>query len=337
MIESIAATEFRALVVRKTGGGEVLREVCRKRIGDLPAGEVLIRVEYSSLNYKDALSASGSPGITRNYPHTPGIDAAGTVVRSDSQAFLAGSPVIVSGYDLGVNTPGGFGEYIRVPAEWVMPVPQNLSLRECMIYGTAGFTAALSVQRLVELGIAPEAGNVVVTGASGGVGSFAVALLARAGYSVTAATAKTDAAGYLRALGAEEITPRTAVQDATDSPLLSRKWAAAVDTVGGEILATVLRSVREGGIVTCCGNAASPDLILTVYPFIIRGVTLCGIDSAGCPMPTRKKIWDRLAGEWKINQLSTIAGECSLEQLSGQIDRILAGQITGRIVVNLGE
>ncbi len=326
--------DFRAMVVRETGGG-FLREIVRRKLGDLPAGEVLVRVGWSSLNYKDALSASGNRGVTRSYPHTPGIDAAGTVAHSLDPSFAGGSQVIVTGYGLGTDTAGGFAEYIRVPAGWVAPLPRNLSLREAMIFGTAGFTAALCVERLQALGVKPGDGEVLVTGASGGVGSFAVALLALSGYRVGAATGKTSAADYLRGLGAAQVLPRSEVLDASDRPLLRRRWAAAVDTVGGPILATVLRSVEQGGAVAACGNAASPSLSLTVYPFILRGITLSGIDSSFCAMPERRRIWARLAGEWKIEQLAAIASECALEQLPERIERMLAGGITGRVVVRL--
>jgi acrylyl-CoA reductase (NADPH) len=330
----VETQDFRAMVVRESAGA-FLREITRRRLGDLPAGEVLIRVGWSSLNYKDALAASGARGVARSYPHTPGIDAAGTVVRSLDQSFAAGSQVIVTGYGLGTDTSGGFAEFIRVPAGWVVPLPGNLSLREAMTFGSAGFTAAQCVERLQALGVKPGAGEVLVTGASGGLGSFAVALLARSGYRVSAATGKTSAADYLRGLGAEQVLPRSAVLDTSDRPLLKRRWAAAVDTVGGPILATVLRSVEQGGAVAACGNAASPSLSLTVYPFILRGITLSGIDSAFCPMPERRRIWARLAGEWKLAQLPAIASECALEQLPERIERMLAGGITGRVVVRL--
>lgn len=327
--------EFRALVVHVSESGEITRRIERRKTGDLPAGDVLVRVKYSSLNYKDALSASGNRGVTKTYPHTPGIDAAGIVVDSSEKALEEGAPVIVSGFDLGVGTAGGFGEYIRVPLDWVIPAPPGLSLRECMIYGTAGFTAALSVGRLLELGVTPDAGEIIVTGASGGVGSFAVALLTKQGFRVTAATGKKGATGYLRELGAGEVLLREALLDSSERPLLDRKWAAGVDTVGGRYLETVLRSVKEGGVVTCCGNAASANLELTVYPFILRGVSLCGIDSANCPASVRRETWDRLAGEWKIDQLEDIVWDCTLEELDKKIDTILNGEITGRVVVSL--
>ncbi len=322
------------MVVREAGG-IFLPEIVRRKPGDLPAGEVLVRVGWSSLNYKDALSVSGNRGVTRSYPHTPGIDAAGTVSHSLDPSFAVGSRVIVTGYGLGTDTAGGFAGYIRVPAGWVVPLPGNLTLREAMIFGTAGFTAAQCVERLQALGAKPGGGEVLVTGASGGVGSFAVALLARGGYRVCASTGKTSAADYLRGLGAAQVLPRNEVLDTSERPLLKRRWAAAVDTVGGPILATVLRSVEQGGAVVACGNAASPSLSLTVYPFILRGITLSGIDSSSCPMPERRRIWARLAGEWKIDQLAAIASECALEQLPEWIERMLAGEITGRIVVRL--
>jgi acrylyl-CoA reductase (NADPH) len=284
----LPTSSFQALVVRETADGEFTRQIEERALADLPDGEVLVCVHYSSLNYKDALSASGHKDVTRSYPHTPGIDAAGVVEESVAAEFRPGDPVIVTSYDLGMNTPGGWGQYIRVPAAWVVPLPQDLTLRESMIYGTAGFTAALSVHRLEAHGLAPDAGEVLVTGATGGVGSLAVAILARAGYQVVAASGKADAGPFLRDLGAAEVVDREAVRDDSGRPLLRGRWAGAVDTVGGEYLATALKSTQYGGAVACCGLVASADLPTTVYPFILRGVSLLGVDSQACPMDTRR-------------------------------------------------
>jgi len=242
---------------------------------------------------------------------------------------------LVSGYDLGMDTPWGFGEYIRVPAAWVMPVPETLSLRECMVYGTAGFTAGLSIFQLRQHEVAPEDGELLVTGATGGVGSLAVALLAASGYDVTAATGKPQQQEYLKSLGASHVIPRSELTDTAGKPLLSGRWAGVVDTVGGNILATAIKSTLPYGYVATCGNAASGDLPTTVYPFILRGVSLLGIASANCPMPLRKQIWHLLGSEWKLNNLETIAREVSLQDLNPEIDRILHGQQVGRVVVNL--
>ena len=277
----------------------------------------MIRVCYSSLNYKDALSASGNRGVTRKYPHVPGIDAAGIVEESNNPGFKPGDKVIASGFDIGMNTPGGFGQYIRVPAEWVLPCPKNITLRQSMIYGTAGFTAAQSVERLVNFPVVPEKGKILVTGATGGVGSIAIALLAHLNYRVCAVSGKPEAEEFLARLGAAETITRQQATDSSGKLLLKEKWAGVVDTVGGEILATAIKSTAYGGAVTCCGNVASPDLLLTVYPFILRSVSLLGIDSAKCPLHYRDKIWQRLAGEWCIENLESLATECRLAELPG--------------------
>lgn len=331
----MALPSFRALVVEETEDHRFNSRITTKTASDLPKGEVLIKVHYSSLNYKDALSASGNKGVTRRYPHTPGIDAAGEVTESSHADFKVGDAVLVTGYDLGMNTSGGFGQYIRVPAAWVVPLPAGLALRESMIFGTAGFTAALSVLGLKESGITPQSGDILVTGASGGVGSLAVAILAHLGYPVVAATGKSEAAARLRNSGAKTILDRSQVQDQSGKPLLAGRFAGAVDTVGGDILSFAIRSVGSGGAVTCCGNAASADLHLTVYPFILRGVRLIGIDSAECPMDIRRSVWKRLAGEWKPDHLDRIATEIELEDVNSHLKAMLSGGGSGRAIVNM--
>lgn len=327
--------KFKAMVVSRAGGNAVVRTVGMRSVDDLPAGDVLIRVLYSSLNYKDALSASGNRGVTKHYPHTPGIDAAGIVEESESDLFRPQDAVLVTGYDLGMNTPGGFGEYIRVPAAWVVPLPADLSARESMVYGTAGFTAALSVSRLQQHGVMPEQGEILVTGATGGVGSMAVAMLAREGFHIAAATGKEDAKAYLMDLGATAVISRSATVDTSGRPLLKGRWAGVIDTVGGDILATAIKSTRYGGAVTCCGNVAAPELSITVYPFILRGVSLLGIDSANCPYATRVRVWQKIATDWKFDRLERLATEVRLEELDGCIEQMLAGKIRGRIIINL--
>lgn len=329
-----AEQTFWALVVREEGGGHV-RRLEERRVGDLPAGEVLVRVSYSSLNYKDALSATGNRGVTRRYPHTPGIDAAGVVAASVDPRFRPGDEVVVSCYDLGMNTPGGFGQYIRVPAAWVLPLPAGLTLRESMVYGTGGFTAANSVERLLAHGVRPEQGKVLVTGASGGVGCFSVAILAREGFKVTAVSGKESARELLAALGASEVIGRAEAIDTSGRLILKGKWAGVVDTVGGEVLATALKSTRYGGAVTCCGNVAGPEFSANVFPFILRGIALLGIDSAECPMARRQLLWAKLAGEWRVGGLEAITTEIGLAELYGAIARILKGQVQGRVVVRL--
>jgi putative YhdH/YhfP family quinone oxidoreductase len=311
-----------------------MRNIEERSVSDLPEGDVLIRVAYSSLNYKDALSAIGNRGVTRKYPHTPGIDAAGTVDVCDSGAFDPGDKVIVTSYDLGMNTPGGFGQMIRVPAEWVVPLPQNLSLKESMIFGTAGFTAGMSVFSLSHT-VKPETGEVLVTGATGGVGSIAVAILSKLGYRVVAVSGKADAADFLMDLGAARIIGRDHLQDKPNRPLLKSSWAGVVDTVGGEPLAAAIKSTQPWGTITTCGMVASPDLNMTVFPFILRGVRLIGIDSQNCPMEHRRQVWGRLASDWKIDQLESICREVPLDELSPHIDTILKGGLTGRTVVKL--
>jgi putative YhdH/YhfP family quinone oxidoreductase len=323
------------MVVTETAPGLFQRAIVSKDLNELPAGEVLIRVRYSSLNYKDGLSASGNRGVTRRYPHTPGIDAAGEVVESSAPAFTASDPVMVSCYDFGMNTPGGFSQYVRVPAKWVMPLPAPLSLRESMIYGTAGFTAAQSVDRLQRHPVLPEQGKILVTGATGGVGSMAVAMLAMSGYSVAAATGKPEQEQFLRDLGAQDIVVRENSIDRSGRMLLKQKWAGVIDTVGGEMLATAIKSTRYGGAVTCCGNVASPDLPLNVYPFILRGVSLLGIDSAECPMSVRIPIWDKIATIWRLPKLERLTTEISLKELDQQIEAILHGKQKGRVILNL--
>ncbi len=326
--------KFNALIVEKKEG-EFIRHIGKKSIDELPAGDILINVKYSSLNYKDALSATGNPGVTRRFPHTPGIDAAGVVAESSGRKFKEGDEVLVTGYDLGMNTSGGFGQYIRVPAEWVVKLPEHMSLRESMQFGTAGFTAALAVYRLQKYGLQPWQGEVLVTGASGGVGSLAISILVKEDFRVVAATGKSDAAGYLKKLGARSILSREEVTGMANKALLQRKWVGAVDTVGGEYLASALKATDFWGAVASCGNAASSKLELNVYPFILRGVSLLGVDSGNCPMDIREEIWQKLAREWKLEQIEDICTECGLEELDENIGRILKGGIRGRILLNL--
>ena len=326
---------FRALVVSKTDEKTFTREITERSISDLPEGEVLIRVHFSSLNYKDGLSCIGNPGVTRNYPHTPGIDASGKVTESSDSRFKEGDSVIVTGYDLGMNTSGGFGEYIRVPADWVVPLPEGMTLKEASIYGVAGFTAALSVDALQKHGVSPEQGEIVVTGSTGGVGSVSVALLSLLGYTVVASTGKKEESEFLLRLGASEIISREEVDDESKKPLLRERWAGAVDTVGGTTLAALLKAAKRGGAVAATGLVASSEWSTTVFPFILRGVSLLGIDSGFTPTKLRLEIWNKLAGIWKIPQLEQLTIDSTLEELDPEIDKILAGGQRGRVVVNL--
>jgi putative YhdH/YhfP family quinone oxidoreductase len=325
---------FKAMVVSETADQKFIREIKQKEVSDLPAGELLIEVKYSSLNYKDALSASGNKGVTRKYPHTPGIDAAGLVSTSSTSQFGAGDQVIVTGFDLGMNTAGGFGQYISVPASWAVKLPQGMTLKESMGYGTAGLTAALCVMRLMAFGLSKDSGEVLVTGATGGVGSVAIGILAKLGFNVVAATGKTDEKDFLTELGAKTIISREEANDTSGRPLQKGRWAGVVDTVGGNILATAIKSAKYGGLVAACGNAMSADLAVSVFPFILRGVSLLGVDSVEIPMSTRLRTWQKLAHDWKLDQ-SAFVSECALEELSPKIDLILKGGIRGRVVVDV--
>jgi acrylyl-CoA reductase (NADPH) len=326
---------FQCLLVTAKESGGYEQTITTKRISDLPAGEVLIRVHYSSLNYKDALSASGNKGVTRHFPHTPGIDAAGVIEASTSPDWQAGDEVIVTGFDLGMNTSGGFAEYIRVPASWVVKRPANLSLRESMIYGTAGFTAGISVAALLKNGLTPDQGSILVTGATGGVGSVAVGILHRLGFSVTALTGKATAHDFLTSLGATDIIPRSELEDQSGKALLKPRFAGTIDTVGGTVLATAIKSTRYGGTVTCCGMVSSGDLSLTVFPFILRGVQLVGIDSVEFPLAQRAAIWQHLADDWKPAALESLTHEIGLADLPAAIETILNGQMQGRALVRI--
>jgi acrylyl-CoA reductase (NADPH) len=330
----MAADErFPCYLVHKDDAGTVAAGVEFISADDLPSGDVLIEVAYSSLNYKDALACQGHPGVVQKFPHVPGIDCAGTVVESESQQYRPGDEVIVTGYDLGGAHWGGYAKYVRVPAEWIVTLPTGLTLRDSMIYGTAGFTAAQCVSAIVDRGIRPERGPVVVTGATGGVGSLAVAILAKLGYEVAAVTGKQNVSSLLHHLGAAKIVGRSEVADDSNRPLLASRWAAAVDTVGGQPLVTIIRSLQHRGCVAACGLVAGSDLPLTVHPFILRGVTLAGIDSAKCPRPQRLEMWQKLAGPWRVDQLEELSEVVTLDGLQSSVKEILAGEIVGRTLV----
>jgi len=314
--------------------GEFISTIKEVPFSSLVKGELLIKVHYSSLNYKDALSASGNKGVTRNYPHTPGIDAAGTIVSSESSKFNVDDKVIVTSYDLGMNTNGGFGQYIKVPEDWVVKLPENLSMKEAMIIGTAGLTAGISVLRLNET-VKPEDGEIIVSGATGGVGSLSIAILNKLGYKVTAITGKKTAYEYLMALGADKVILRKDFEEMANRPLLKPVFSGAIDTVGGVILENIIKSINPMGVVTCCGNVASPKLDLTVFPFILRGISLIGIDSQNFPMKHREKVWNKLSNEWKTDKLTVTVTEITLNELDEKIDLMLKGKLKGRTVVNM--
>lgn len=327
---------FRAFRVGKEEGAFV-RSIISRDVEELPAGDLLVEVRYSSVNYKDGLSATGSPGVTRSYPHTPGIDAAGVVLESSVDTFSPGDEIIAIGFDLGMNTPGGFGQRIRIPAGWATPLPAGLTLEQSMILGTAGFTAALCVDKLESAGMTPAGGPVLVTGATGGVGSVAVMLLSQLGYAVHAVTGKPLQQGFLRDIGAAETVSREAALDGANRPLLRETWGGVVDTVGGDILFNAVKSLKYGASLAACGLVASPAFSATVLPFILRHVNLLGIDSVELPIERKTALWRKLGGDWKIDGLDALKQPLSLEGLSAAIDRILAGDMVGRGVLNLDE
>lgn len=332
------AEAFQALVVNKS---EEQFSVSVKQLAleDLPAGEVLIKVAYSSVNYKDGLASIPNGNIVRSYPFVPGIDLSGCVVSSADQRFREGQQVLVTGYGTGVSHFGGFSEYARIPADWVVPLPDGLTLREAMIYGTAGFTAALSLLKLEENGLSREKGKVLVTGATGGVGGAAVAMLARKGYQVAASTGKTAAADYLLGLGAGEVLSREDVYSGGSiKPLDKQLWQGAVDPVGGSQLAALLSKITYGGAVAVSGLTGGTAVPATVLPFILRGVSLLGIDSVMCPMDKRLKVWELMAGEWKPDNLDRLVDrEVDLNGLPQALGDILQSGIRGRVLVRLSQ
>ncbi|KQU22120.1 acryloyl-CoA reductase [Peribacillus butanolivorans] len=305
-------------------------------LDDLPQGEVLIRVHYSGVNYKDSLASIPNGNIVTNYPIVPGIDLAGVVVSSENPRFKEGDEVIATSYGIGVSQSGGYSEFARVPAEWIVPLPEGLTLKEAMVIGTAGFTAALSVLRLEENNLTPDQGSVLVTGATGGVGSFAVSILSKLGYSVEASTGKESEHGYLKEIGASTIVSREDVYNGKLRALGKQKWSGAVDPVGGEPLASVLSQIQYGGSVAVSGLTAGTNLPATVFPFILRGVNLLGIDSVNCPMDTRLKVWQRLATDFKLAHLEhLIQQEITLKDLPDVLPTLLKGEARGRTIVKL--
>jgi putative YhdH/YhfP family quinone oxidoreductase len=330
------AATFRAFIVNKTEAGlsAGLGELSR---AELPAGEVLVRVAYSGVNYKDGLASIPDGKVVRSYPFVPGIDLAGTVEESSDSRFKPGDEVIVTSYDLGVSHYGGFSEYARVNAEWVVPKPAGLTLKEAMALGTAGFTAALAVNQLEKNWLMPSNGPVLVTGASGGAGSIAVSILHKLGYEVVASTGKASEHDYLRQLGADEIIDRAQTSAESNRPLEKERWAGCVDAVGGSTLAYLIRTTKYGGSIAAFGNTGGVNLNTTVFPFILRGVNLLGIDSVLCPMALRRQLWQRLASTYKPEHLmSHIAHEISFEELPDALHTILKGGVRGHTVVRIG-
>ena len=313
---------------------ENLLSIVEREISDLPEGDILIKVEYSSLNYKDALSAIGNTGVTKKYPHTPGIDAVGIIKESENSNFPINSSVIVSGYDLGMNTPGGFSEYISVPSSWSVIKPDLLTSQDSMTIGTAGLTAGLCI-KAIEDKKSIKGINAIVSGATGGVGSISVALLSKLGANVTAVTGKKNSHQFLKNLGAQQVIDRNQFLKSVRRPIGKGLWDAAIDVAGGETLSSILCSLKYGGIATCCGLVDNPNFETSIFPFILRANQLVGIDSAEAELSNKKKIWELFSNDWKLDNLDQLTHIVNLEELSYEIDKILSGNQNGRIVIKL--
>ena len=325
---------FRALRIFNDEG-RIHSAVVDATLDELADGDVVIRAAYSSVNYKDALAATGAGKILKRFPLIGGIDVSGTVVSSRDARFAPGDEVLVTGYDLGVGHDGGFAGMVRVPGDWIVKLPPGLSTRDAMVYGTAGFTAALAVVRLERNGLRPGTGPVAVTGATGGVGSHAVGILSALGYEVTAISGKADAGDYLRTLGASHVQPRGALELGT-RPLEKATWAAAVDALGGDLLAWLVRTTVPWGGVASTGLTGGTNVPLTVMPFILRGVSLIGIDSVACPAGLRRETWHRLATDMRARAVASVApSDITLDDLPRAFDTLLTGQARGRAVVRL--
>ena len=328
-------TAFKALVIEQDGDGKVSNRLASLTPEQLDNGEVTIRVHYSSINYKDALAATGAGKVIRRFPCVGGIDMAGEVVESKDGRFKPGTAVIATSFDIGVSHHGGYAEFARVPASWVVPLPAGLSLFESMALGTAGFAAALGIMRMEDNGLAPANGPVVVTGASGGVGGLAVDMLARLGYEVVALTSKTTEEAYLRGLGASQVKLTSTIDHTKVRPLEAGQWAGAVDNVGGPILHWLLATMKQAGTIASVGNAASFKLETTVFPFILRGVSLLGVDSGYMSFPTRQRVWDRLATDLRPTHLLEITRTIELDALPEAFDDFVQGRVKGRTVVKI--
>ena len=316
--------------------GKVASRYVDLKLEDLDAGDVVIKVAYSSVNFKDALAATGAGKIIRRFPCVGGIDLSGTVVESGHARFRKGDAVIATSYDIGVAHDGGYAEYARIPADWVVPMPKGLDAFEAMALGTAGFTAALAVERMEHDGLKPGNGPVIVTGATGGVGSIAIDILAGAGYHVVALTGKEKETAYLQGLGAKEVMLRSALDLGKIKPLDKATWAGAVDNLGGEVMSWIASTMQIGGTLASIGLAASHNFNTTVMPFILRGVSLLGIDSVNAPMPLREKVWQRLGSDLKPRQLKSIVTPVNFTELPGVFKKILDKEMRGRTVVKIG-
>ncbi|MGZ9792380.1 acrylyl-CoA reductase family protein [Bacillus atrophaeus] len=326
---------FQAVLAEKHGD-DVSVKVTTMTDEDLPPDGVLIKTAFSGINYKDGLAGKAGGNVVREYPLILGIDAAGTVVSSNDSRFQEGDEVIATSYELGVSRHGGLSEYVSVPGDWLVSLPKKLSQKEAMVYGTAGFTAALSVHRLEENGLSPEKGSVLVTGATGGVGGIAISILSQRGYHVVASTGNQAAADYLKQLGANEVISREDVYDGKLKALSKQQWQGAVDPVGGKQLASLLSKIQYGGSVAVSGLTGGGEIPATVFPFILRGVNLLGIDSVYCPMETRKAVWHRMAGDLKPDHMMNIVDkEISLQEVPDALNDILENKIQGRVIVEL--
>ena len=328
-MEKFKAYRIREVESKAAGGFEEIA------LDDLDRGDLVVRVAYSSVNYKDALAATGAGKIIRRFPCVGGIDLSGTVVESSDPRFKRGDAVICTSYDLGVSHDGGYAEYARVPADWAVPMPKGMSLFDAMALGTAGYTAALAVVRMEANGLAPANGPVIVSGATGGVGSIAIDMLSRLGYSVTALTGKEGEADYLKKLGAREVMLRKSLDLAKIKPLDKATWAGAVDNLGGEVLAWMASTMTVGGAIAAIGLAASMSLNTTVAPFILRGVSLLGIDSGTTPMPLRREVWRRLAEDMRPAHLKDMTRTIAFDELPGAFGAFLKGAVRGRTVVDM--
>ncbi len=329
------STAFRAFVVNKTeeGFSADLKELT---LADLPQGEVLIKVAYSSVNYKDGLASIPEGRIVRSYPFVPGIDLAGVVAESSDSRFKPGDEVLATSYELGVSHYGGYSEYARIKADWVVPLPTGLTLKEAMALGTAGFTAALAVHQLEKNGLQPQNGPVLVTGATGGVGSIGISILRALGYTVAASTGKSSEHDYLKELGASEILSREETSAESNRPLEKERWAGSLDSVGGSTLAYLIRTTRYAGSIASFGNTGGPNFCTTVFPFALRGVNLMGIESVNCPMQLRRQLWHRLASDYKPRRLLDMIGqEAPLEELPRALATILKGGTRGRTIIKM--
>ena len=326
--------KFKALVSSESNK-KYESKVQSRTIQDLPEGDVLIKVYFSSLNYKDALSAIGNKGVSRNYPHTPGIDAAGIIETSESKNFKVGEEVIVTGYDLGMNTSGGFSEYIRVPSEWVVKKPEGISLSESMALGTAGLTAGLCVRKLINHKLTPDSGKLFVTGATGGVGIVAMMLLSKLGFEVVAITGKLESQDMLKKYGASEVITREDLDQPLISPLQKSIYAGGIDAVGGNVLSNLICATSQRAAIACCGMGNGADLNTSVFPFILRGISLYGVDSAETELGIKEEVWNNFSSEWKLEDLENQIKEITLSDLPAEIDTILKGQQIGRIRVKI--